>query len=69
MADETFEKEKIRRMKKEAEEEAREEERKARHEAIFGKRAVLPERGTGLGPLGFGILPNIQKRIQEIIKK
>ena len=46
-----------------------EEERKARHEAIFGKRAVLPERGAGLGPLGFGILPNIQKRIQEIIKK
>jgi len=44
-----------------------EAERAERHERIFGTTA-LPERGAGLGPLGLGIIPNVQKRISEILR-
>jgi len=45
-----------------------EAERGKRHERIFGKGAILPERGAGLGPLGLGVIPNIQKRVNETLR-
>lgn len=42
-----------------------EAERAATHERIFGTN-ILPQRGTGLGQAGLGIIPNIQKKIREI---
>lgn len=46
-----------------------EEERVARHENIFGKGAILPERGKGLGPGGLGIVNNVQERVNKILKR
>lgn len=45
-----------------------EEERKARHERIFGE-GILPERGTGKGVLGLGIMNNVQERINTMRKR
>jgi len=45
-----------------------EKERAGRHERIFGTK-VLPERGSGQGAFGFGIMNNVQERMNKILKK
>lgn len=46
-----------------------EKERAERHERIFGKGAILPERGKGIGPAGLGIMNNVQERVGKILKR
>jgi hypothetical protein len=46
-----------------------EEERAARHTRIFGEGSILPERGSGQGPAGLGIMNNIQDRMNKILKR
>ncbi len=46
-----------------------EEERTARHEGIFGKGAILPERGKGQGVLGLGVMNGVQERVSKILKR
>ena len=45
-----------------------ETERKERHQQLFGN-TNLPQRGSGNGPLGFGVLGNVQKRVSTITKR
>ena len=46
-----------------------EEERASRHKSIFGEGAILPERGSGQGVLGLGIMNNVQERMGKILKR
>lgn len=45
-----------------------EQERKERHMQLFGNMN-LPQRGTGRGIFGLGILSNLQSRFETITKQ
>ena len=46
-----------------------EEERAIRHKRIFGEGSILPERGSGQGVLGLGVMNNVQERVGKILKR
>ena len=44
-------------------------ERAARHKSIYGEGSILPERGSGQGALGLGVMNNVQERMSKILKR